>query len=320
MQIDIVACTDKWFVMPTGVMMYSVCVNNPDVGIVFHIIKDDSVTAQDEHDLEETVTAFKGKRVAFYTADDTLLSAFPNLQLRWDITKGSYYRLMLSEILPDTIHKVLYLDGDIIVRGSLLPLWNTDLASFAVAAIPDPMEGIIKYYNRLQYPLKYGYFNAGVLLVNLDYWRKHDAITQFNEFLKNRADDIRFHDQDVLNVIFCDSKQPLSIKYNLHNGFISKNKLYDYWKYEKELLETQKDPVVIHFSDWKPWYSYQRNPHPFSSTWFKYQNQTKWRGVKIDKRPFKLRVINYVADMLRKYGLKSPVSSLFDYIDIAPID
>ena len=41
-KMDIVACTDKWFVMPTGVMMQSVCVNNPEVDIVFHIIVDDT--------------------------------------------------------------------------------------------------------------------------------------------------------------------------------------------------------------------------------------------------------------------------------------
>ena len=35
--MDIVACTDKNYVMPTGVMMYSVCVNNADEDIVFHI-------------------------------------------------------------------------------------------------------------------------------------------------------------------------------------------------------------------------------------------------------------------------------------------
>ena len=44
MKMDIVACTDNRFVMPTGVMIQSVCVNNPDVDIVFHIIVDDSVT------------------------------------------------------------------------------------------------------------------------------------------------------------------------------------------------------------------------------------------------------------------------------------
>ena len=48
--IHIVACLDHGFVMPTGVMMYSVCVNNPDVDINFHLIVDESVTADDRND------------------------------------------------------------------------------------------------------------------------------------------------------------------------------------------------------------------------------------------------------------------------------
>ena len=59
LRMDIVACTDKWFVMPTGVMMYSVCVNNPDADIVFHVIHDDSVTTKDRSDFEKTQTGFK---------------------------------------------------------------------------------------------------------------------------------------------------------------------------------------------------------------------------------------------------------------------
>ena len=37
--INIVACTDKKFMMPTGVMMTSVCENNMDTDVVFHIIE-----------------------------------------------------------------------------------------------------------------------------------------------------------------------------------------------------------------------------------------------------------------------------------------
>lgn len=48
MRMDIAACTDRHFVMPTGVMMQSVCVNNPDVDIVFHIIVDDNVTQKEK--------------------------------------------------------------------------------------------------------------------------------------------------------------------------------------------------------------------------------------------------------------------------------
>ena len=69
--MDIVACIDKRFVMPTGVMMYSVCVNNPDMDIVFHIIADNSVTSRDKCDLEETVTAFRGKQIVFYLVVET---------------------------------------------------------------------------------------------------------------------------------------------------------------------------------------------------------------------------------------------------------
>ena len=64
--MDIVASTDKWYVMPTGVMMYSVCVNNPDVEIVFHVIHDDSVTSKDRRDLEETGLRYlKGSQLHF---------------------------------------------------------------------------------------------------------------------------------------------------------------------------------------------------------------------------------------------------------------
>ena len=319
--MDIVACTDKWFVMPTGVMMYSVCVNNPEVDIVFHVIHDDSVTSMDWRDLEETVTVFNGKSIVFYHVDVTKFPCFPNTTMETPITQATYYRLMMSEILPKTIHKVLYLDGDIIVRHSLLSLWNTDMKDYAVGAVPDCQDGNIDLYHRLNYPPELGYFNAGVLLINLGYWRKHDVVRTFMHIIQEYGGRLLFGDQDVLNLAFSNNKVILPIKYNLGSGFLEKSPQYDCNKYEKEMKEALKHPVIVHYTrPGKPWNRYSRHQrHPFSNTFFKYQGQTKWKGVKIDKRPFKLRVINYVADALRKYGLKSQVS-LYEYIDIAPID
>ena len=321
--IDIVACIDKRFVMPTGVMMYSVCVNNPDVDIVFHVIHDDSVTSKYRRDLEETVTVIEGKSIMFYHIDVTKFLCFPNVTTGTTMILASYYRLMLSEILPQSIHKVLYMDGDIIVRHSLLPLWNTDLKDYAVGAVPDVIEIEYSkaYSKRLNYPSQLGYFNAGVLLVNLEYWREHNVVTDFISFIQKHADILLCHDQDLLNVLFSDKKVMLPIKYNLTSGFLWKQPQYDFRKYEKEMEEAWRDPVIVHFTAEKPWSSYRRHTkHPFSSTFLKYQSQTKWKGVKKDHRPFKLRVINNVADMLRKYGLKSQIPPLYEYIDIAPID
>ena len=320
-KIDIVACTDKWFVMPTGVMMYSVCVNNPDVDIVFHVIHDDSVTSKDRRDLEETVTVFKGKSIAFYHVDVTKFPSFPNITMLSHVTQACYYRLMLPEILPKSIRKVLYLDGDIIVRHSLLPLWDTNLKDNAVGAVPDGSEGNLEFYHRLNIPPQLGYFNAGVVLINLEYWREHNVVKDFFRILQEYAGKLKFHDQDVLNIVFSNNKVVFPIKYNLTSGSLEKIPHYDYKKYEREVEEARKDPVIVHFTEEKPWAGYLRHPrHPFANTFFKYQSQTRWKGVKIDRRPFKLRVINFVADTLRKYGLKPQLPPLCEYIDIAPID
>jgi len=321
-KMDIVACTDKRFIMPTGVMMQSVCINNKDVEVVFHIIHDDSLTSEDKRDLENIVAGFGEKSVLFYHVDVTKFPCFPNITTEIAITQAAYYRLMLSEILPKTIRKVLYLDGDIIVRHSLLPLWNIDLKEYPVGVVTDGIEGNLEHYHRLNYSPLLGYFNSGVLLVNLEYWRDHDVVKTFMSYLQEHADTLKYHDQDILNAIFSDKKVVLPIKYNLTTGFLWKLPQYDYKKYEKEVDEALRDPVIVHFADYKPWIRLRKNQiHPFASTFYKYQSQTKWRGVKIDKRPYKLRVINYVADMLRKYGLKSQLPpSIWDYIDIDPID
>ena len=321
-KIEIVACTDKRFVMPTGVMMQSVCINNKDVEVVFHIIYDDSLNSEDKRDLENIAAGFEEKSVLFYHVDATGFPRFQNINTEIRISQAAYYRLMLSEILPKTIHKVLYLDGDIIVRHSLLPLWNIDLKDHPVGVVTDGIEGDLEHYRRLNYPPQLGYFNSGVILVNLEYWREHDVVSTFLNYLQEHADKIIYHDQDVLNAIFSDNKVVLPIKYNLTCGFLWKTPQYDDSKYKEELVEALRDPVIVHFAGCKPWDRSRKNQgHPFASTFFKYQSQTKWKGVKTDERPYKLRVINYVADMLRKYGLKSPLPhSEREFFDIAPID
>lgn len=319
--MNIVACFDHGFVMPTGVMIYSVCVNNLDVDIDFHLVVDESVTEDDRNDITETVAQFKGKRALFYDIRSRKCLAFPiyNDKNNLRITRATYYRLFLTEILPETLDKVLYLDGDCVCRHSLLPLWETDISNDAVGAVFDESEGNIEYYNRLKYPFELGYFNAGVLLVNLDYWRKQNVLKTFVDFIAYHSERIRWEDQDVMNVVFQDKKLYVPAKYNFQSGFLRKNAKWDYWKYENELNEAKVDPVIVHFSTKeKPWFTYTRHPHPFSRTFYKYQNQTKWRGIRLEKRSIKQRLRNSIAKCLRKNGFISPLKSR--YIDILPID
>lgn len=319
-KIDIVVCTDKWYVMPTGVMMYSVCVNNQDSDITFHVIVDESVTLKSKDNLKNTVERFVNKRVLFYEMNSHLIDNYPTRKNKATITQAAYYRLFVTDIVPPNINKVLYLDGDTIVRHSLTSLWKIDLSGYALAAVTDMSSGKSEYYNRLRYPMELGYFNSGVLLINLDWWRNNNAVALFMEYIAKYSERIKFQDQDVLNVVFSNQILSLPLTYNFQHGFLKKKPGYDYRKYEKEVEEARKDPVIVHFTLGKPWEKTVPDAHPFTSTFTKYQRQTIWRNYKkIDRRSTISKIRSVIGRILRFLRLRQRTRRSF-YIDVLPVD
>ena len=316
--IQIVACLDKDFVLTTGVMMCSACVNHPDTDIDFHLICDESVTENDKKDLEETVLKYPGKRTIFYNIDSQLSNKFPCR--KGFITRATYYRLFLTEILPPSVSKVIYIDGDCIIRHSLLPLWNTDITDYAVGACTDGLEGVTDFYERLGYPREESYFNAGVMYINLDYWRRHHVLEQSMDILNNHRDKIFLEDQDVMNMLFHDRKITLPLKYNLQAGLLWKDRHWNYQKLEEQFKDALEDPVIIHYTTiGKPWYrTSSYHPHPFRDSFYKYQSMTKWNNVRIENRPKIRRIRNFVGDILRRMNMRQLGPS--QYIDVHPVD
>ena len=73
--MHIALCLDRGYVMPTGVMMYSVCANNLDAEIDFHVVIDESVTDKDKKDIEDTIFPFEGKKILL-SCQQSILSSF----------------------------------------------------------------------------------------------------------------------------------------------------------------------------------------------------------------------------------------------------
>ena len=308
--IEIVACTDHLYVMPAGVMIHSVCKNNKDQEIRFHIVVDESVTEEDKADLTEVA---KGHVLQFYYVDSRTFSTMP---LVTNLTYAAYFRLLIPRILPEDIHKVLYLDCDIIVRHSLLPLWETDIDGYALAAVNDNLYIDNETYNRLNYPPQLGYFNSGVLLLNLEYWRTNNILDEIQSYMKNHYEDILYCDQDILNYVLREKKCPLPLKYNIQTAF-----LYDHWDNEKVMLDARKDPAILHFTTGKPWK--EGSAHPYRSTFFRYQDETKWKGCiwTYPKRPFMVKVSSRLKGIMAKMRLLKQKGTTLRFSDgLLPID
>ena len=276
--MEIVISTDNNYIMPTGVLMTSICENNKDEKIRFHILIDESVTVKSKESLNRIAEGY-GKQIVYYLMAKSLFDGFP--VGRDGLPVSAYYRLAIAKILSENIDKVLYLDSDIIVRHSLKELWETDIQNYAIGCVTDVCNDDIKVYNRLKYSNLEGYFNSGVLLINLRYWREHCIDKQLVTYLRNNIDKIVNSDQDILNYVLRKEKFKLPLKYNVQHGFFLKEAPLS-WEYDVEVNSAIKDPYILHFTDRannKPWVKGCR--HPYKQEFFKYKALTQWASVPV---------------------------------------
>jgi len=279
--MEIVCATDSKYIMPTGIMLLSLFENNMGEIVNVHLLHDEASTG-----LLEPIKLLSVKyhqTIKFYLIDNDTFKDFP-IGLDYQVNHvgtslATYYRLYLTEILPKNIDKVIYLDGDILVVDKLVDLWKIDLSGYALGAVPDSYNNKVEHYNRLLYPQSLGYFNAGVLLVNLKYWREHQVLGKFLDYVRKYPERLQCHDQDVLNILFKDSKYNLPFKYNMLNEYWF-DTCYSLvsWEYNAQIQEGQKSPAIIHFTCIpKPWY--KNCPHPYKKVFERYKDLSSWRDV-----------------------------------------
>lgn len=271
-----IACNiDDNYAMQCCTMLVSVMYNNQDEDICFHIISHDL-----SKDIKNKIQLHVGKfhqKVTFYNIPQKLYDSFPAIG-NSHITIATYFRLFIGEILPDDIHKAIYLDCDLIVDGNLKDLWATNIDNHALAAVEDMWSGKDDCYKRLQYDRQYTYFNAGVLLLNLDYWRKNDLSRICASYMSEHKGELIFNDQDVLNAQLHNQKLLLPFYWNVQDGLLRRHK-----RIRPEMLsQVEKEtrhPVIIHYTGHrKPWMHICLNP--YRNLFFKYLDMTDWKGFR----------------------------------------
>lgn len=284
--IHISFCTDTNYVMPTGIAMISVCENNVEENIVFHIVLTDEGRTKEEMDaktmpLRDIALKYK-KTCQFYFIDSNKLSDF-ECKGAEHVSIAAFARIFLPELVSSDISKILYLDCDIVVCGTLKELWHTALAKDCpFAAVVDANGGSASYRYTLQMPPHVKYFNSGVLLMNLEYWREHNLI----EKSVKCASEMRFPllDQDMLNYLFAESVKPLPVRYNFQTLFVFTPEMY--WMVDYEYVDEIRSikqgitkPIMIHYiSSNKPW---KDEWCPMREVWDSYMQLSPWKSQEV---------------------------------------
>lgn len=270
--MDIVCNIDDNYKRYCGVMLTSLFENNRGEDISVHILGD-HLSEETRRVLSGIVVDKYGGALAFYDVQNLTIS-LPETNPH--ISVATYYRLFMASLLPESLHKVLYLDCDLLVLGALRDFWNTDISSCAVGVVEDMWAFDHDRGKRLGYPSEYSSFNAGVMLINLDYWRNIDFEKQAIEFIREKFQLINDADQDVLNGILYNQKLFVPCRYNLQDGFY-RRKRHIRSELEAEMDKELKKPVIVHFTNHrKPWKF--NCIHPLKKEFYKYQDMTVWQG------------------------------------------
>lgn len=289
--MDIALCFDNNFIMQAGVTIKSVCLSNSQENIVFHLFTS-NISAKNKSILLGLLTSSNHK-IRFYEIDESLLNGWPEVSR---YPKSIYYRFFIAKEVPSTVKNILYLDCDIIVKESLKELFEMDLNDKIIAAVLDRTPFDIDIINRLRLPIEEGYFNSGVMLIDVQKWNELNITSKLCKFIYENSERIVYPDQDALNCLFSSNWKKLHLKYNLQQGFVYEHtKLY--WSYFDELCEAQRNPVIIHFSGIKPWTNECYNP--FKQLWTDILLQTPWK----DYRPKKFNLFKKITIELKIFLL-----------------
>lgn len=200
---------------------------------------------------------------------------------RGRISLASYFRLVAPRLLPEAADRAIYLDSDLVVQGDLGRLWEVHLGGHPVAAVQDvsvPTLGSprgLANHRRLGLAPDLKYFNAGVLILDLDRWRRESIPERALAYMKEHRESLRWLDQDVLNAVLAGRFRELDPRWN---QLPQVHALDHVTPFEPDVAErVRSDPYIVHFATAeKPWHWICR--HPLRELFFVYLDRTAWAG------------------------------------------
>ena len=270
-----VACAAEGaeYVAHSATMLRSLLAAHPGERIRIHYMHTD-IGWRDRRKLARMVRG-DGGEITFRSVPDRRLRGVPT---KGFTGKATWYRIFLPELHPD-LDRILYLDSDLLVMESLVPLWEQDLTGNWVAAVTNVFQD-----DHLDRPAELGlagpgaYFNAGVLLFNLAEMRADRRSEALLEFAVENGERLAWRDQDALNVVLGSRRLELHPRWNCMNSVLLFPRAADVFG-AAAVAEARLHPAIRHFEgpgDNKPWHpDCERDRREL---YFEHRRHTPWPG------------------------------------------
>ncbi len=339
-EIVVATAADQGYVVPLAATVRSLIDALDEQTRIRVFVLDGGLAGESRAHLEES-WRHSHVRIEWLQPDMDRLSHFP---VSHHVTLTSYARLLLPDLLPGDVTKVIYLDADMIVRRDLQELFDEPLGDALALAVQETAAPWIDaqiatpdYENRAPYiaaatPIanyrelgidpELPYFNAGFFVFDARQWREEQISRQVLACLEDHREHVLWWDQYALNVVLAGRWRAVDPRWNQSAGIFG----YPTWAESPFSSETYErllaDPWIVHYcSPTKPWHFYCE--HPFQQDFYQALQGTYWsdwkppapnpftrKGWRQYRKVFKRRVRNMVLAMRQSV---SPAAGVADH-------
>ena len=274
MAYEIAFGIDTGYVKYAGIVMTSIAAENAGEEIGFHLVCD-GIAEEDIERLQEFRAAFPRTDVHIYDARVALDAIpFPNGIPHERINRSVFTRILMPELVPKELTRILYLDADTLCVGRLAGLYAHDLGTAPLAAA---REGDGAHKAQRIGMRGTDYFNAGVMLIDLARWRSMQLTACVLDAWRTHGASFPLLEQDALNYVLDGDFAVLEKRHvRLMDAFAP-------WD-----VDFAAEHTIWHFlNEGKPWIRYA-DPRVREPYWQVVRN-SPWRGL-TPSEPWETRI------------------------------
>ena len=320
-EYNIFSCSDNNYARHLGVLMTSIRENNKDIKINYWIISN-NISEVNKNKLSQISSELFSVKFADFDVNLDFLE--PTIKKFSTINLSTYMRLFVTNLIPENIERILYLDCDMVCRGSLKDLLDSPFENNIILGVRDPNASPAGFRLNVS-----KYINAGLLMIDLTKWKENNVQDRVLEYLHKYTGDrikLKRHDQDAINAVLSDKIGYIDKKWNT----LVCESILD----KKQLDNTNPEYAIILHLILKPWVKGENNPYAFEyekylkiSPWAeepminqKKKGSKKWKfyrfmesnAEKLKTKPLLWHFSAYVYKFGIKQGLAYRIVDLFD--------
>jgi UDP-glucose/galactose:(glucosyl)LPS alpha-1,2-glucosyl/galactosyltransferase len=266
----------------------SCLLSNPGDQVTFDVLHASTLSQREVEGIQAVVDNAHSS-IEFHAVGPSTIGGLPTTA---EFGTVVWLRFYLPQILSGH-RKVLYLDADTFVAGNLADLWQTALGDAPLAAVANVVEPLLRpHVSDLGVEYPGGFFNSGVLLLNLDLMRAEGSLDLLLRFARDHRELLVWPDQDALNAVFARRWLPLHPRFNAQSCLWGWRDWAVEVYGEDAVRQARRAPVIRHFEGrglCKPWH--YMCPAPGYKEYRRVLATTPWANTPIEDRTPATRLI-----------------------------